>query len=106
MMTQDRPTEPEVRAHLSAGLEGPLADLRRFHLGKRLAELAVFVALWPCGAVLTLWAYRGLEPGPLCWALIALGVALAAVALNAFVLLLHEGMHRVLFAGPFWNRWV
>jgi fatty acid desaturase len=34
------------------------------------------------------------------------GTALAAVGLNAMVLLLHEGMHGTLFAGRRANRWV
>jgi fatty acid desaturase len=96
----------DARAALSAGLDGPLAALRRFSLGRRLGELAVFVPLWPAGAAMTLAAWHGLEPGVLCYALITCGVLLSAVALNAFVLLLHEGMHHVLFANPTLNRWV
>jgi fatty acid desaturase len=108
-MSQDRrlaPVDAEARAALSAGIEAELEGLRRFSLGKRLLELAVFVPMWPAGAAITLSAYHLLEPGWLCYALMAVGILLSAVALNAYVLLLHEGMHHVLFANPALNRWV
>jgi fatty acid desaturase len=95
-----------ARARVAAGLEDQIDALRRFDLGKRLFELAFFVALWPAAATLTLiW---GLDPrgGAAAWAWYGLGVFLSAVAINAFVLLLHEGMHGGLFRNPFANRWV
>ena len=100
------PSEWEARAHVAAGFAGRLDELRRFDLRKRLGELALFVALWPCSAATTLAAFYLLPPGPLHSALIVAGIVGSAVALNAFVLLLHEGMHHTLFRRPFWNRWV
>jgi fatty acid desaturase len=91
---------------VAAGIEAQVDALRRFHLGKRLAELAVFVALWPCGAAAILAAPHLLPTGWLRCVLVGAGILVAAVALNAFVLLLHEGMHHTLFKNAFWNRWV
>jgi fatty acid desaturase len=96
----------DARAQVAAGLESRLVELRRFHPGKRLVELAVFSGLWVGGAAIVLAARDHLPSGPGQWALRALGTFLAAVGLNAFVLLLHEGMHHTLFERPFWNRWV
>jgi fatty acid desaturase len=91
---------------MSAGLDDQLAVLRRFDHRKRLLEMASFGSLWVCGAGLTLWAWYNLPPGAAQYTLRGIGTLLAALALNAFVLFLHEGMHQTLFAHPFWNRWV
>ncbi|HEV3258310.1 MAG TPA: fatty acid desaturase [Gemmataceae bacterium] len=99
-------TAGQARAALSAGLEDQLALLRCFDVRKRNVELASFLLLWVCGAGLTLFGYYDLAPGVLHYALWGIGTFLSAVALNAFVLLLHEGMHHVLFAHRLWNRWV
>jgi fatty acid desaturase len=63
-----------------------LSQLRQLDWAKRVGELLFF------GGVLTLAWKLGWPP-------------LAAVALNAFVLLLHEGMHGLLFQNPRANRW-
>jgi fatty acid desaturase len=95
----------EARALVAAGIEHEIDALRRFDPRKRLGELLLFVGLWLGGATLTLTV--GLTgDGPGAWACYLVGVGLSAVAINAFVLLLHEGMHGVLFRSPFWNRWV
>jgi fatty acid desaturase len=96
----------DARALVLQGIEDRIAPLRTFHVGKRLAELALFVGLWAAGAGLTLAVRYGMEPGWLRLALYAPGILLSAVAINAFVLLLHEGMHHTLFPCPFYNRWV
>lgn len=80
-----------IRRNLAQGRETEIDHLRRLDWRKRLGELAFFVGCWLGGlalissvdgmACLTYWA----------------GVALSVIALNAFVLLLHEGMHAVLF---------
>jgi len=96
----------DARALVVRGLEGRVAALRTFDIGKRLAELALFLGLWAVGAGLTLAVHYGVGPG---WARLLLyvpGVFLSAVAINAFVLLLHEGMHNTLFPCSFCNRWV
>ena len=40
------------------------------------------------------------------WPIVVAGVLLSAIAFNAFVLLLHEGMHHTLFANAHLNRWI
>ncbi len=93
-----------TRADISAGLEPQIAALRRFHLGKRLAEIAFFVGLWAASGALVLWTRARVEPGALHWSLRAAGTIGCALALNAFILLLHEGMHVTLFVSRAWNR--
>jgi fatty acid desaturase len=95
----------EARTLVSAGIEPQIDGLRRLDLRKRLAELAFFVALWVGSASLTLIAGLA-DDGPSAWASYAVGVFLSAVAINSFVLLLHDGMHHTLFATPNWNRTV
>ena len=87
------PESAAARAALTAGLEPQVAALARPDAAKRAVELAFFPALWAAGVAVTL------TPA---W---PLGVALSALALNAFVLLLHEGMHGVLFRRRQLNRW-
>ena len=96
----------DARALVLRGVEDRVAGLRTFHIGKRLVELTTFAALWAVGAGLTLAVHYGMAPG---WPRLVLtipGIFLSAIAINAFVLLLHEGMHHTLFRSPFWNRWV
>jgi fatty acid desaturase len=88
----------DARRRIAAGLEPQLAQLRRFDLFKRLAELAFFPLLWTAGANVTLLSHQA--------PLRLLGIAISAMALNGFVLLLHEGMHAVLFPRPIINRCV
>ena len=97
-------TPSDARAVLTAGLEPQVAALARPHVGKRAVELAFFPLLWAAGMAVTAAGLRGGGAGHV--ALRVLGVATSALALNAFVLLLHEGMHGVLFRGRFLNRWV
>lgn len=96
----------EARAVVSVGIEPRIDRLRQFDLRKRLFEVCFFVALWLGGATLTLTFGFDAQGGPFAWSCYCLGIACSAIAINAFVLLLHEGMHGVLFRGPFWNRWV
>ena len=98
-----------VAAHLhsrrlvSRGVETQVAELQGLCASKRLAELAFFPLLWFCGAALTLCALRlGGAPRYVAY---AAGLVASGLALNAFVLLLHEGMHGTLFAGRRLNRW-
>ena len=82
-----------ARALLTAGIEPQVAALARPDGRKRAVEVAAFPLLWSAGIGCTLAGW---------W---PVGVALSAVALNAFVLLLHEGMHSVLFRNRLANRW-
>lgn len=84
-----------------AHLLGPyLNDLRQLSLAHRLRDVAVFVGLWGVG--LALAAASGVVENP--WPLRLAALGASALALNAFVLLLHEGMHGVLFQNRAANR--
>jgi fatty acid desaturase len=94
-----------LKASLAHGLEAEIAGLRHPSLRHRLAELAAFPLLWAAGATAALHG-AGLPPSPSRIVFEAAGTLLAALGLNAFVLLLHEGMHHTLFPSRAWNRWV
>jgi fatty acid desaturase len=105
---QDDMTSPTFQARLLL-LEGIAEDvtrLRAFSASKRVFELLLFPSLWFFGASLTLVVRAYVEPGWLHWCGVIVGILVSAVALNAFVLLLHEGMHHTLFANAYLNRWV
>jgi fatty acid desaturase len=95
----------QARAALSRHVEGRLAELRRLDARKSALELATFSALWLGGAAMTTagsyWA-----AGVPHYVLRIAGTVLSAIALNAYALLLHEGMHHTLFRSRFWNRWI
>ena len=74
-----------ARAELSHGLEAELEELVQLDWRKRAGEFAFFVALAAGGVWLTLDGFR------------LPGVIVTALAINAFGLLMHEGMHGVLF---------
>jgi fatty acid desaturase len=96
----------DARTMMLRGVEDEVATLRRFNPRRRIGELAFFVLLWPAGAAITCVGLVSFDPGRTQTILAVLGILVSAVALNAWVLLLHEGMHHTLFASPFWNRWV
>jgi len=91
-LPRERVREAGVRGDLSQGLETELAELTSLNWRKRIGEFSFFVPLAVGGVWLTL---HGLALP---------GVIITALALNAFVLLMHEGMHGVLFGGRFANR--
>ena len=91
-----RSTE-EARVLVSRGLEAEIHPLRSLDWRKRAGEILVFAILWTVGAAIALSSLRGLPPWPAMWLGVASGVFLCAIAINAFVLLLHEGMHSTLF---------
>ncbi len=99
------PTQLEARRHLMRGLEAEFAALRRLDRAKRLAELAFFFALWLAGMALNL-AGQLQTPGLAHAAIRVAGTLLTAIAINTFILLMHEGMHNILFANRVANRWV
>lgn len=100
------PTPPEARRLMAEGLDEELSSLRELHLLSRLGEIACFVLLWAGGCAISLAGLSLEVPVALRYGIAAVGVLLSAVALNAFVLLLHEGMHYTLFRNAFVNRWV
>jgi len=87
-----------LKAALSSGLEPEIAGLRHLSLRHRALELAVFPLLWATGAALSVAGVSLL--GTLT------GILVAALGLNAFVLLLHEGMHHTLLRSRAANRWL
>jgi fatty acid desaturase len=93
----------DVRQELMRGLEVAVNDLRQLNAGQRRREFISFAALWIAGIVLSAFGHRTEYPTD-AWLLSITGVICSAVALNAFVLLLHEGMHQTLSADPRWNR--
>jgi fatty acid desaturase len=106
------PLHAAARRQMAGGLEAELAALRRLDARQRIGELCCFVALFAGGAMLDGWglaAAPGGPGGPGGWSHAAArgaGTLAAAVAINAFILLMHEGMHGTLFAGALANRWV
>lgn len=99
------PTTAEARAFIATRLGDRLQPLRCLDSGKRLLELAAFGLICAAGITLTLLALTGVT-GLAGLLLHLVGTLLTAVAFNAFVLLLHEGMHGVLFRHRRLNRWL
>ncbi|MEO8678336.1 MAG: fatty acid desaturase [Vicinamibacterales bacterium] len=84
-----------ARQQLSQGLEEQIAALRVQRVPRRVAEIAFFSMLWVAGIAL---GVAGLAAaGSLEWPLRMLGIGAAALALNAFYLLSHDGHHHLLF---------
>ncbi|PYT66912.1 MAG: hypothetical protein DMG39_25375 [Acidobacteria bacterium] len=88
-----------ARARLACGLETEIGRLARQDWRKRLAEVACFGSLGVAGVTMTSTALAGSR-----WFFLPLGIVVTALALNAFVLLMHDGMHESLVQGRGWNR--
>ncbi len=88
----------DTRKMLSQGLEAELAPLLLSDWRKRALELACFFTLGAIGLGLTLSGLAGSR-----W-LLPVGIFVSSLALNAFVLLMHDGMHFTLFRNRRWNR--
>jgi len=88
-----------AREDMSRGCEAQVARLAAQDGRKRALEFAVFLALAVCGVWLTVTSWTNSR-----WFLLAAGIAVTALALNAFVLLMHDGMHSSLFPNHRWNR--
>jgi fatty acid desaturase len=84
-----------ARAGLVRGHEDELALLTSQDWRKRAGELFCFALAAACGIGLTI---EGLTASHSLLAVV--GIAVTAVALNVFVLLMHDGMHGTLFASP------
>lgn len=82
-----------IRRRLAREASNAFAAFTRYDGRKRAAEFAVFLALALIGLWVSIHA-RSIASAPM---LIA-GILVTAVALNTFPLLMHEGMHGVLFA--------
>jgi len=88
-----------ARAALARGVEKEIALLAKQDWRKRMLEVFCFSSMGVLGLTLT---YSGLVHSRLL--LIVPGIVATALALNAFVLLMHDGMHDSLFRNRLWNR--
>jgi fatty acid desaturase len=82
-----------ARASLVRGHEDELAALTSHDQRKRAGEFLCFAALGGIGVWLSVTGWRTPR-----WPLVPVGIAATALALNAFVLLMHDGMHGTLFS--------
>ncbi len=98
----------EARRMISAGNEAVLAGLRKVSPTRRAGELALFAGLFVAGGITSVWAGALAGEGGrwLGVGMRAFGTLTSALALNGFVLLLHEGMHGILTRGQRLNRWL
>jgi len=88
-----------ARANLARGVEKEIAVFAKQDWRKRMLEFFCFGSLGALGLTLT---YLGQAYGR--WLMILPGIAAMALALNAFVLLMHDGMHDSLSRNRQWNR--
>jgi fatty acid desaturase/membrane-associated phospholipid phosphatase len=88
-----------AREDMSRGFEVEVERLAAQDWRKRALEFAVFIALAVWGVWLTATSWTNSR-----WFLLAAGIPVTALALNAFVLLMHDGMHSSLFPNRRWNR--
>jgi fatty acid desaturase/membrane-associated phospholipid phosphatase len=89
-----------IRRQLAHEASAAFRSFTRYDGRKRAAELAVFLALAALGFWLSIHA-RSVASATM----LTVGILVTAVALNTFPLLMHEGMHGVLFANRRWN-WI
>ena len=89
-----------IRRRLARDASNGFAAFTRYDGRKRATELAVFLALAAAGFWVSIHA-RSVASAPM----LIVGILVTAVALNTFPLLMHEGMHGVLFASRRWN-WI
>ena len=87
-----------ARSEVAHSIGSQLQPLASQDARKRGGELAIFTSLCVCGGILTVTGWNSSR-----WFLVAAGIAATTLALNAFVLLMHEGMHDCLFRSRFWN---
>ena len=92
-----------ARRLVSKGREDGIRTLHQLNDVRRLADHVVQLTLWIGGGVLSCFAYTKLS-GASRSALCGLGYLLSGTALNESILLMHEGMHMVLFRNRAVNR--
>jgi len=97
-------THKDVRREVSVGIEKEINRLRSFSVSKRLVEIGLFAAMMIAGMAIVL-SGRAVLPETIGYAGWITGTILVALSINAFVLLMHEGMHNILFRNPEVNRW-
>jgi fatty acid desaturase/membrane-associated phospholipid phosphatase len=89
-----------IRAGLMTNTPGQIMTLTRHNLRKRIIECSIFVALAALGCAISVRAIS--VPS---YATLAAGIVITAAALNAFPLMMHEGMHGLLIPNRRWN-WI
>ena len=89
-----------IRKHLIEDAPGEVMALTKPNLRERAREGAVFVGLAVLGFLISSKAIS-VASGTM----LAVGIAITAVALNTFPLLMHEGMHGTLLPRRRWN-WI
>jgi fatty acid desaturase len=87
-----------IRARLTKNAPGQIMTLTRHDLRKRTMECAVFVALAALGLGISISAVSVAA-----YTMLAAGILITALALNAFPLMMHEGMHGLLIPSRRWN---
>jgi fatty acid desaturase len=88
----------DARKSLSQGMEPELAPLLRLNWRKRALELICFLSVAAAGLWLSLS-----DPAGSHLLLRVSGILISSLALNAFVLFMHDGMHSTLFRNRQWN---
>ena len=91
-------TTVQARKVLARGIESELAPLILTDWRKRIVEFVCFLALAAAGLGLNISGINASR-----WPLRVAGILVSALALNAFVLLMHDGMHHTLFRNRRWN---
>lgn len=97
-------THKDVRREVSIGIEDEINRLRGFNISRRFIEIGFFAAMMIAGMFLVVSA-RATLPATGGYAGWIGGTILVALSINAFVLLMHEGMHNILFSSHQANRW-
>lgn len=90
-----------IRNRLTQNTPNRIMALARHDLRKRTMECAVFVTLAGLGFLTSIEAISASSNARL-----AAGIVITALALNAFPLLMHEGMHGLLVPNRHWNWFV
>jgi fatty acid desaturase len=104
MTSLSRHAEATLKARrlLSGGREAEIGTLRRLRPSRRLAEILFFAALWIASIAIAIPAMDSTTSAAS--AVRIATIVAAAVALNAFYLLSHEGHHHLLFRTPAVNH--
>ncbi|MDR3574649.1 MAG: fatty acid desaturase [Anaerolineaceae bacterium] len=101
----DVPSHAEARTKMLNGYQTEFAALRVIDSGERFKEMGIFLALFAAGMGLNLLGILDFKTLPGLIMRIS-GTLVTTLAVNSFVLLMHEGMHYVLFKNRTANRWV
>lgn len=93
----------DARRKLMKEVGQRIATLRIPNFKRRMLDFCISGILWSLGILLI--TFSDFVSLPLRYGFWAAGIILSALALNMAVLLLHEGMHSLLFRNPRLNYW-